>query len=99
MEFTEDSIGDALATRALLDMLRQAGRLWWWSCSVRRGRSIAILVKAGRTRPRSPPRPEEVKGLLELAGDQVRTKERSGRRPTLVDGYRTVCKLTPRRIS
>ena len=25
LEFTEDAIGDALATRALLDMLRQSG--------------------------------------------------------------------------
>ena len=40
-EFTEDAIGDALATRALLDMLRQAGEI---------GGGPAPFAKADRSR-------------------------------------------------
>lgn len=41
LEFTEDSIGDALATRALLDMLRQSGEF---------GGGPAPFAKADRSR-------------------------------------------------
>jgi uncharacterized protein YaiI (UPF0178 family) len=40
-EFTEDAIGDAMATRALLDMLRQSGEI---------GGGPAPFVKADRSR-------------------------------------------------
>ena len=41
LEFTEDAIGDALATRALLDMLRQSGEM---------GGGPAPFSKADRSR-------------------------------------------------
>src|SRR5262245_18550463 len=41
LEFTEDAIGDALATRALLDMLRQSGQF---------GGGPAPFAKADRSR-------------------------------------------------
>ena len=46
VEFTEDAIGDALATRALLDMLRQSGDHRRRPCPVRQGRPLEVSREA-----------------------------------------------------
>ena len=62
-EFTEDAIGDAVATRALLDMLRQSGEFGGGPAPFAKADRSRFLSKLDETVHASPPRPAEVKLL------------------------------------
>ena len=62
LEFTEDAIGDALATRALLDMLRQSGEFAGGPAPFAKVRPFAVPLEARRDDPRGSTRPTEVSG-------------------------------------
>ena len=63
-EFTEDAIGDALATRALLEMLRQSGDFGGGPAPFTQVGSIEVLVEARRNNPRDSPSDGEVRASL-----------------------------------
>ena len=57
VEFTEEAIGNALATRAIPGHVATIGRVWWRPGSVRQCGPLAVPGEARRADPRGPPRP------------------------------------------